>query len=93
MASAVTGGPLACPAGLAVSFVAAAAAGIGLLMPATALAEWVARRWGLPILAQIPASGAARAFRFRPPRRQSRVRAVTAAEQGEALAAPMAWIT
>jgi hypothetical protein len=50
------GGPLAYPAGLLFALVAMAAAGLVLLLPATALAEWVARRRGFPVLAQIPVS-------------------------------------
>jgi hypothetical protein len=50
------GGPLAYPAGLLFSVVAAAAASLILLFPSTALAEWFARRRDFPILAQIPVS-------------------------------------
>jgi hypothetical protein len=50
------GGPLAYPGGLLFVFVAATAASLLLLFPSTALAEWFARRRGLPILARIPIS-------------------------------------
>jgi hypothetical protein len=50
------GGPLAYPAGLLFFFVAATVASLVLLLPSTALAEWFARRNGLPIIAQIPIS-------------------------------------
>jgi hypothetical protein len=50
------GGPLAYPAGLLFFLVAATAACLLLLLPATALAEWFARRRGFPVLAQIPIS-------------------------------------
>jgi hypothetical protein len=50
------GGPLAYPAGLLFFFVAATVASLVLLLPSTALAEWIARRRRLPILAQIPIS-------------------------------------
>lgn len=50
------GGPLAYPAGLLFFFVAAAVASLVLLLPSTALAEWFAKRRGLPILVQIPIS-------------------------------------
>ncbi|MEY2500146.1 MAG: hypothetical protein QOI07_480 [Verrucomicrobiota bacterium] len=53
------GGPLAYPGGLLFFFLASTAAGLVLLLPSTALAEWFARRRGLPILAQIPLSVAA----------------------------------
>ena len=53
------GGPLAYPAGLFFFFLASTAAGLVLLLPSTALAEWFARRRGFPILAQIPLSVAA----------------------------------
>ena len=50
------GGPLAYPAGLLFLFVAVTVASLVLLLPSTALAEWIANRRGLPILAQIPIS-------------------------------------
>ena len=50
------GGPLAYPAGLLFFLVAATVASLVLLLPSTALAEWFARRRGLPILVQIPIS-------------------------------------
>ena len=50
------GSPLAYPAGLLFFFVATTAASLVLLFPATALAEWFARRRGFPILVQIPVS-------------------------------------
>ena len=50
------GGPLAYPAGLLFVIVAAIVACLVLLLPSTALAEWFAKRSGLPILAQIPIS-------------------------------------
>lgn len=50
------GGPFAYPAGLLFFFVSTAAAGLVLLFPSTALAEWIARRRGFPIFAQIPIS-------------------------------------
>ena len=50
------GGPLAYPSGLLFFFVATTAAGLVLLFPSTVLAEWLARRRGFPVLAQIPAS-------------------------------------
>jgi hypothetical protein len=53
------GGPLAYPAGLLFFFLASTAAGLVLLLPSTAFAEWLARRRGFPILAQIPLSVAA----------------------------------
>ncbi|HCN28394.1 MAG TPA: hypothetical protein DIT64_06415 [Verrucomicrobiales bacterium] len=56
------GGPLAYPAGLLFFIVAATAACLILLFPATALAEWFARRCGFPIVAQIPLSVAALAL-------------------------------
>lgn len=56
------GGPLAYPAGLLCFVVATTAACLILLFPATALAEWFARRCGFPIVAQIPFSVAALAL-------------------------------
>ena len=50
------GGPLAYPAGLLFFLVAGAAASLALLFPATALAEWLAGWFGLPVLVQIPLS-------------------------------------
>lgn len=50
------GGPLAFPAGLLFVLVAATLAVLSLFLPATALAELVARRRGFPILVQIPIS-------------------------------------
>jgi hypothetical protein len=50
------GGPLAYPGGLVFLFVAAMVASLVLFFPATALAEWLARRRAYPILAQIPFS-------------------------------------
>lgn len=50
------GGPFAYPAGLLFCFIAASAASVVLLFPSVALAEWLARRQGFPILAQIPIS-------------------------------------
>ncbi len=50
------GGPLAYPAGIIVIIVAATVASFVLLLPSTALAEWLAKRRGLPILVQIPIS-------------------------------------
>jgi hypothetical protein len=50
------GGPLAYPAGLLFFFVAITAASLILFFPCTAFAEWIARRRGLPIFAQIPLS-------------------------------------
>lgn len=50
------GGPLAYPAGLLFFLAVAAISGLVLLMPATALAEWFAKRFALPILVQIPVS-------------------------------------
>ena len=50
------GGPLAYHAGLLFFFLATTAAGLVLLLPSTALAEWFARRYAFPILAQIPLS-------------------------------------
>ena len=50
------GGPLAYPAGLLFFLVAGTAAGLALLFPATAMAEWLARWVGLPVLVQIPLS-------------------------------------
>lgn len=50
------GGPLAYPVGLLLVFVAATAGTLILLLPATALAEWIAYWRGFPILAQIPVS-------------------------------------
>jgi hypothetical protein len=50
------GGPLAYPAGLLFFFVATTVVSLVLLLPSTAIAEWFARRRGLPILAQIPVS-------------------------------------
>ena len=50
------GGPLAYPAGLLFFLGAGAAASSMLFFPATALAEWLARRVGLPVFAQMPLS-------------------------------------
>jgi len=50
------GGPLAYPAGLVVVFCLGVGAGLGLLLPATALAEWLVGRRHWPVLAQIPVS-------------------------------------
>ncbi len=50
------GGPLAYPVGLLFVLAGAAGACLVLLFPATAAAEWIARRLSLPILAQIPIS-------------------------------------
>ncbi len=48
------GSPLAYPLGLLILLGGAVAAGLCLFLPATALAEWVARRRGCRVLAQIP---------------------------------------
>lgn len=48
------GSPATYPFGLFIILVFGTAAAITLFLPATALAEWFARRRGLPILAQIP---------------------------------------
>jgi hypothetical protein len=50
------GGPLAYPAGILVILIAATLSCLLLLFPSTALAEWIAKRRGLPIFAQIPIS-------------------------------------
>jgi hypothetical protein len=50
------GGPFAYPAGLLFAVVATAVAGLIFFLPSTGFAEWIARRRGLPILAQIPIS-------------------------------------
>ncbi len=50
------GSPLAYPAWLLFFFVAAMVGGLCLLFPSTALAEWIAKRRALPIIAQIPIS-------------------------------------
>lgn len=56
------GGPLAYPAGLLFFLVAGTAASLVLLFPATAFAEWLARRLGFPVLVQIPFSVASLAL-------------------------------
>src|SRR5690349_10142719 len=53
------GGPLAYPGGLAAVAVGAAVGSLVLFLPATTLAEWICRRSGWPVLAQIPLSVAA----------------------------------
>ncbi len=50
------GGPLAYPAGLVFVIGVAAVSGLMLLMPSTAMAEWIGKRFALPIFAQIPIS-------------------------------------
>jgi hypothetical protein len=50
------GGPLTYPAGLLFLLVAGTATSLVLLFPATAFAEWLARRLGFPVLVQIPFS-------------------------------------
>lgn len=50
------GGPLAYPAGLLFVVGVAAVSGLMVLMPSTAMAEWIAKRFTLPIFAQIPIS-------------------------------------
>jgi hypothetical protein len=58
--AAVSGGGLGSPAsyplGLLLSLVGGTVFSLTLFLPATALAEWIAKRRGLPILAQIPIS-------------------------------------
>lgn len=58
--AAVSGGGLGSPAsypfGLLLALVGGPVASLTLFLPATALAEWIAKRRGLPILAQIPIS-------------------------------------
>jgi hypothetical protein len=50
------GSPLVYPLGLLAVVVAGTALCCGLFLPASGLAEWFARRRGLPVLAQIPLS-------------------------------------
>ncbi len=50
------GGPLAYPAGILVIVVAATVSSLVMLLPSTVLAEWLAKRRGLPVIAQIPIS-------------------------------------
>ena len=58
--AAVSGGGLGSPAsyplGLLLALVGGTLISLALFLPATALAEWIAKRRGLPILAQIPIS-------------------------------------
>jgi len=58
--AAVSGGGLGSPAsyplGLLLPLVGGTVFSLTLFLPATALAEWIAKRRGLPILAQIPIS-------------------------------------
>ena len=50
------GGPASYPLGLLLALVGGTVVSLTLFLPATALAEWIAKRRGLPILAQIPIS-------------------------------------
>lgn len=50
------GSPASYPLGLLVALAGGTAVALVLFLPATALAEWIARRRGLPILAGIPIS-------------------------------------
>ncbi|MBS0263702.1 MAG: hypothetical protein JSS02_17295 [Planctomycetes bacterium] len=55
-AGAGIGSPASYPIGLFVILVAGTAVSFTIYFPCTSLAEWIARRHGLPILAQIPIS-------------------------------------